>query len=850
MKRAVRFGGGWLAGLWLALAVPAQAAEGPRVPAVFRAARTQVAVAVDGVLDEPAWAAAPVYSDFVQSFPTPGAEPGERTEVRILHDERNLYVGITAFDRQPALIRRSLGRRDAIPPSDMVTVMVDTLRDRATAYLFSINAGGTLEDARLTEDTTEAKDWDAVWEGEATVTQEGWTAELRVPLSVLRFPEALVQTWGFHVRRQMARTHEQVDSTVIPREANALVSRFADFQGLEGVHHQRGLMLTPYVASRLTASRTEVPLGGVSSVEPSADVGLDFQAALASDLSLTGTFNPDFGQVEADELLVNLSTSEVFFPEKRPFFLEGLELFQPVGAQAGRSAQTLFYSRRVGLDQPLLGAVKLVGTVSDGVQVGLLNAVSLGAPALGNAPARGYRFQWARPLHFASQATLPRVVPPPMNSLAGVLRAEVAQGQQLGLMVTAASPLSSKCQGTPLPDDPPCVVRGGQAAAADFRLRTADGVFAVSGQVDASRVTGGGPEGLLLRDGTLLRPGDLGFGAYLRGGKLGGEPWRTTLTYEYESPTLDLNASGFQPLQNQQKVSAHVQYGRGSRWGIFPELWLGVRVQGGWSTDARGLPLSRGLDLTLEGVLPDFSTLFCDAGVETDRRDLREIPGRGLAYELPDFGYLTCGLETDPLRPLALKLEGYVDRTTRNGPSPGRVGKALSAGVSWRPMPRLQTDVDVSYEATQDGPRWTGETEDGRLLFAELVPRFLTLTFKQLVVVTPRLTLQARVQLLTGLGPYGPFYAARIPEDGTVRLRDLQPVTDVEDPSFHTAALNVNVVARWEYHVGSTLYFIYSRAQEEPLLEGADAGRRSLGPQGLGLGPRSDTVLLKASYAW
>ncbi|AGC47421.1 hypothetical protein MYSTI_06148 [Myxococcus stipitatus DSM 14675] len=834
----------------LAWAAPVWAAEVPRATSAFRAVRTDASVSVDGTLDEPAWAAAPVYSDFVQSFPSPGAAPGERTEVRILYDERNLYVGITAHDSQPELILQSLGRRDDIPPSDTVTVMVDSLRDRATGYLFSINAGGTLQDARLTEDTTEAKDWDAIWEGEATVTKDGWVAELRVPLTVLRFPDAPVQTWGFHVRRQISRTHEQVDSTVIPREANALVSRFADFQGLEGVRHQRALSLTPYVASRFTASRESVPLGGAVSLEPSADVGLDFQASLASDLSLTGTINPDFGQVEADTLLVNLSTSEVFFPEKRPFFLEGLELFQPVGAQAGRSAQTLFYSRRVGLEQPLLGAVKLVGTVSDGVQVGLLNAVSMGAPALGGEAERGYRFQWERPLHFGSQSALPRVVPPPMNSFAGVLRAEVAEGQQLGLMVTAATPLSSKCQGHPLPDSPPCVARGGQAAAADFRLRTQDGVYAVSGQVDASRVSGGEAEGYVLRDGTRLRPGDMGFGAYLRGGKLGGEPWRATLTYEYESPTLELNASGFQPLQNQQKVSAHVQYGRGSRWGPFHELWLGVRGQGAWSTDSRGLPLSRGVDLTLEGVLPDFSTVTCEVGVETGRRDLREIPERGLAYELPSFRFATCALETDPLRPLSFTLDGYVDRTSRNGVSPGRVGKSVSLGASWRPMPRLQTDVDVSYEATQDGPRWTGETDDGRLLFAELVPRFLTLTFKQLVVVTPRLTLQARVQLLTGLGPYGPFYAARIPEDGTVRLTDLQPVTDAEDPSFHTAALNLNVVARWEYRVGSTLYFIYSRAQEEPLLEGPEAARSSLPPHGLGRGPRSDTVLLKASYTW
>ena len=304
-------------------------------------------------------ATAPVFSDFIQSFPKPGAPPSERTEVRLLYDEGSLYVGITALDGEPASVNQSLGRRDALPASDVVRVMIDSLRDRTSGYVFSINAGGSLEDARITEDTTLSSDWDAAWEGAAAVTAKGWTAELRLPLRILRFPESPQQLWGFHVRRELARTREQMDSVVIPREANALASRFMELRGLDGVRQARQLTLTPYIAGRLTSR--DGTSEGSRLLDPIFDVGLDFQAHLTGDLSLTGAINPDFGQVEADRLLVNLGTSEVFFPEKRPFFLEGVELFQPVGAQGGRSAQTLFYSRRVGLEVPILGAAKLAG---------------------------------------------------------------------------------------------------------------------------------------------------------------------------------------------------------------------------------------------------------------------------------------------------------------------------------------------------------------------------------------------------------------------------------------------------------------------------------------------------------
>lgn len=850
-----------VAGLVVGLAGPAMAEDaGESKAAVFQAVRAGGVVVADGKLDEPAWAAAPVFSAFTQSFPVPGSAPSEKTEVRVLYDDRNLYVGITAFDSQPESINRGLGRRDAIPASDVVRVMIDSLRDRTTGYVFAINAGGTLEDGRITEDINISTDWDGMWEGSAAVTETGWTAELRLPLRLLRFPEAPEQLWGFHVRREIARTFEQVDSVVIPREAHALVSRFGELRSMKDVRHGSQFTITPYLASRVS-SQSLPSTPGPRRLDPSVDVGADLQANLTSDLSLTATVNPDFGQVEADKLLVNLGSAEIFFPEKRPFFLEGVELFQPVGAQEGRSAQTLFYSRRIGLETPLLGAAKLTGTIRQGLHVSLLDAVVMGSvdPTRSQAVAEGrdpdglapddrFQFHPTRPFHFAPNRTLPTEVQAPTNYLAGVMRADLAEGVRAGAMITSVNPLSSDCGAAAA--GARCFPRGGQGAAVDFSLRSADGAYVLLGQVDGSRVTGGDPEGTLLRDGTLLRSGDVGFGTYLRGGKLGGQPWRTTLTYQYASPRLDLSPAGFQPVQNEQQGSVHVQYGHGDGWGPFAELWLGVLGAGNWSTDSRRLGLGNAVRFTANGALPDTSSFSCETGSELNRLDIREINGHGLAFERPTFIYALCNVETSKQQMLAFTASGYVDHTAAIGSLTPKVGRFVEGGVTWRPMSRLQTQLLAGYDATQDGPRWVEDQGQGRHLFAQLTPRFLSLTLRQLVVLTPQLTLQGYAQLLTGYGHYGPFYEGEA-TGGIIRLADLVPVDGApSDPSFHTSALNVNVVARWEYRLGSTLFLVYSRAQEElPPLEGALVSR-SLSPRTLMQGPGTDTLMLKANFTW
>ena len=330
------------------------AVEGPGRTQFIRAVRVSASPSMDGKLSEPQWLTAPVFDKFVQEFPEEGARPSERTEVRVLYDDDNLYVGIICYDSQPGQILRQLGRRDHIPASDTVGFAIDSGHGHREAFAFTVNAAGVLQDSLWFQDNQNSDDWDAVWDAAVSARPDGWSAEFAIPLNLLRFTDAPVQTWGFFVRREIARTHEVIDSVLIPRNANGFVSRFGHLSGLRGLKQKTDIEVTPYLAARGTLrpqfSDPSIPKPRL--FDPSIDVGFDLKAAVTRGLTLDATVNPDFGQVEADQVILNLTNFEQFFPEKRPFFTHGLDLFQPVGGDVGHTPQTLFYSRRIGLITP------------------------------------------------------------------------------------------------------------------------------------------------------------------------------------------------------------------------------------------------------------------------------------------------------------------------------------------------------------------------------------------------------------------------------------------------------------------------------------------------------------------
>ena len=351
-----------------------------------RAVRATTPVVIDGVLSDAIWRTAVRISGFRQRDPNEGLAPSESTAVYVAYDDAALYVGARLYDDHADSIVARLGRRDAGTNSDRLTVYVDSYHDRRSGFYFGVNAAGTLNDGTLYNDDWNDDSWDGVWEAKVSRDASGWTAEVRIPYSQLRFLRQSQYVWGINFRREIARKNEVDYIVYTPKNGSGFVSRFVDLVGIEQITPPRRIELLPYVTSRAEFSPHGAgdPFNDGSRLTPG--LGADAKIGLGSNLTLNATVNPDFGQVEVDPAVVNLSDAETYFSEKRPFFVEGSSTFSfGQGGQRNNwgfnwPGPTYFYSRRIGrslsvgappggfADGPagahILGALKLTGKVA------------------------------------------------------------------------------------------------------------------------------------------------------------------------------------------------------------------------------------------------------------------------------------------------------------------------------------------------------------------------------------------------------------------------------------------------------------------------------------------------------
>jgi hypothetical protein len=313
----------------VAVTAPAAPAAADIVPAAVRAQaiRRTAAITIDGRLDDAGWRDAPRHDGFTQRFPKEGAKASVETSFAMLYDDAAVYVGVWCRDPEPHKIRRTLTRRDADVAADAVLIGIDSYHDRRTAYVFQLNAAGVQRDLLLFDDTQGDDTWDAVWTGDAAVDAEGWTAEFRIPLNQLRFIGRERHEWGLQVLRLIARTKEEASWSPWPRSSDETVSKFGVVGGIERLEPGRRLELLPYATGGFEAMPVDEADPLNSSFAGRGNLGLDLKYGLGPAFTLSATINPDFGQVEADPSQVNLSANELFLAEKRPFFLEGVDLF-------------------------------------------------------------------------------------------------------------------------------------------------------------------------------------------------------------------------------------------------------------------------------------------------------------------------------------------------------------------------------------------------------------------------------------------------------------------------------------------------------------------------------------------
>jgi hypothetical protein len=810
-------------------------------PRSLRAARRSGEIRIDGRADEPAWGAAEVGDGFRQTEPDDGSAATAATRFRVLWDDDSLYVAIECDDPLPPTALASPRDRDI--DADLVRIDLDTTLDRRTAYHFGVYAAGQQVDGMHFNDDDYTSDWDAPWESAVAITPSGWSVEMRIPLRVLRIPEG-ARAFGMNVQRTLTRRHEESTWQYRPREAAGVVSGFGLLTGLDGIRPVVQLDLKPYVAGRGNCATTSAP---AAPCQTGLDFGLDARYSLTSELALVGAIHPDFGQVEIDERVLNLTTFETYLPEKRPFFLEGLDLFNlPLS-----SAYQIFYSRRIGeapvspllapndtlIDSPgarnIAGAAKISGKTGP-YSVQALTAFEPRAYArVLSADGRAGEQLAAE----AAQATAVR------------LRRALSDSAVSGFAVTALDPFGF-------------AQRHAFTAAADTVVFDGDRDWNASVQMAGSLLAGGNDSVLL--DGTVLGAGAAGWAASTRLARDGGAV-NASFSADVLSPKFWVNDLGFMDRGNlidlRPSLTVRDLHPQG-RW-----QKASLRLRGEDEHDFDGFLLRRSLSLDSSVTLNS----YCSGSVSTTLLlpavDDREL-GDGTPLAQRGALRVSANVSTDSRQSIIASFsvaqqfsEGLLERKT-----------AVGADLKFRPHPALEAGLSVTYE--NDGgairrirgatgvPEMRGDpaveldpreaSRSWRLyLLAPQYAQSLSAVLRGAVALGPHLSAQAFAQLFTEGVAYGDLLRAVVaPGRSTVQLDGLSRAGGSDQPAWpdqRDADLSLNLVLRWEWRTGSNLYLAY--AHETTGAVSPNDHRLSLfGEAGALAGPgatRGDAVMLK-----
>lgn len=807
---------------------------------------------VDGRLGDAAWKNAPVAAAFTQKFPDEGKAPSERTEVRIVYDDDALYVGVTCEQRRSPLTAQ-LTRRDRETESDSFTISIDSRLDRKTAMDFQVSAAGVLVDGIHFDDVGYSSDWDETWEAHAAPTETGWTAELRIPFRVLRFPEGEKHVFGLQLRRYVAARRETDEWAPIPRADNAEVSRYGRLTGIAGVEDAAGVEVRPFVSARLVRYDRE---GGAPLAEPALvpKLGADVKWHPSQALTLDATLMPDFGQIEADQVILNLSTYETFLPEKRPFFQEGLELFQ--------TPLPLLYTRRIGAapylpslgdgeealalpdPAPIYGALKLTGDLGHGLSVGQLSAL-VGPSALRVRAPDGDEIE-----RHAS----------PMTSFSALrLRQDLSDAVQIGLLATAAKtfdPASAHPTLAPEPGasggaqtlcpDGTTVRRGyrcstdAYALGADATFRSPSGDYVAKGQVLGTFVRGGPP--VVAPGGHTLEPGDTGAASSVELAKQGGAV-RFSAIYQLHSEDADYNTMGYMWRPNLHDAWGYVEYVTKEPFGPVQDTTTGLSLW--YNENGSGVHTGAGAGLRTNVVLRNHWHMGARAGFEAKAYEDREI-GDGTSTPRAGTLWAQADISSDPSAPVSAWLWNRFEGTSFG------LRYFAESGIDWRPLSELDLSVSGSLESRDDEPRFVERT-DTELLFRERRVEIMSLTLRGTYMFAPELSLQGYAQAFLASVRFGAPWSIPnelAPPGTVVRLESLEPGgSGTYEPSFSSAALVTNMLLRWEYRLGSTLFFVWSHSQDDYDEPGAPRKTHlDLGK----LAPRraNEAFVVKASYWW
>jgi hypothetical protein len=841
--------------LWAAGAFAAPAP--PHAP--IHAMRLDGSINVDGQLNEPAWSQGEPITGFFQQDPDQGAPCSQRTEARVVYDNDAIYVGVWAYDAHPDSIVARLTRRDVSVPSDRVCVYLDPYHDKRSGYYFIINAAGAKFDGTLSNDGAEDNSWDGVWDARLHRDAQGYTVEFRIPYSQLRFRGGESMVWGFNIRRVIVRRTEMSYLAYQPRNESGFVSRWPDLVGLDAVRASRAVELLPYVTGK-GAYEHHDPIDPLhDGHDANSEVGLDVRTNLGSGLTLNGTANPDFGQVEVDPAVVNLSDVETFFQEKRPFFVEGSSNFR-FGNEGASDywnfnwpEPTFFYSRRVGRtpqggwpsnadygDVPvgttIAGAAKITGKIRPSVNFGTLHAVT----------TREMGTFYGAPGHFTSE-----VEPPTYYGVLRTLKEFPERRHGLGLMGTVVARQFDDQRLEPLLNE--TSLMGGMDGWAFLDKNKA---WVVSGYGAFTNVMGTAARITSLQRSAVhyyQRPDNNSVEVDSTATSLSGGVARLWLNKEKGrlisntavgmiTPGFDQNDIGFESFAD--IINAHSVIGY--KWSEPGKVrrYFDVKLAGFTTFDNDGHRSTTGLwNGGYEQFMNNWQMNWW-ASVNPTSQSFRSTRG-GPRMELPTAAEIGFWVGTDPNKKWYYEVS--LDRYSRE--SAGTITWNAYPFVEWKPASNVVMSFGPSFDHAQVDAQYVTQYDDpamsatfGRAyVFSNLRQETVSANFRLNWAMTPTISLQTYIQPYITSGDYRDFKALAAP--GTYTF---VPVAEPFNPDFNYRSLRGNAVFRWEYTSGSTFYLVWTQAREDFVTDGSFNFHDDM--KALGAAPKDNIFLAKVSY--
>ncbi len=804
---------------------------------------------IDGLGNDPAWDQVEWGGEFTQWQPEAGASPSQPTNFKILYDEKNLFVLIRAHDDEPDKIVKRMSRRDGFI-GDFVEINIDSYHDKRTAFSFTLTAAGVKGDEYVSNDGNNwDESWDPIWYAKTSIDKKGWLAEMRIPLSQLRFANKPDHTWGIQVLRRYFRNQERSTWQPIEQNAGGWVRFFGQLNGLKGLKSQKQVEIMPYVVAKTERFEKEVGNPFRTGSSSNVSVGVDGKIGLTSDITLDFTINPDFGQVEADPSQVNLSAFQVFFNEQRPFFIEGNNIlnFPLTESAAGGpfNNDNLFYSRRIGrtpryspdlednefADRPdntsILGAVKLTGKNKKGFSFGILETVTTKEEAeIDNGGVRRNE-----------------TVEPGTNYFVARAQQDINGGNTLiGGMFTATN--------RNIKDENLLFLhKAAYTGGIDFLHHWQDRTYYVSTNAFFSHVKGDeasiertqkASERFFQRldndhhslDSTLTSLS--GTGATVKLGKQKGKlNFQTGITYR--SPGLELNDIGFLRTADQVDQWTWVGYNIQEPFSIFRSL----RINGNQylRLDFDGVITYRGLNFNARANFKNFWRFGTGTNIEGQEISNSDLRG-GPSIIYPGGKNYWFYVGTDSRKKLTINVNPWIYWGNHGFAN----GHGLSIRANYQPTDNISIQLRPSMRYRNNAQQYitTIDQESSETyITGEIDQKTYSMSMRLTYNINPNLSIQYWGQPFTSRASYtnlkkitnptaSNYFDRFTPLTGELMNFDSENdeylvdedhngVTDysIDNPDFNFVQLRSNMVLRWEYKPGSTLFVVWTQGRTD-----------------------------------